>query len=282
MIKDVLVHLDGSTEDETCLVYAEAIASLSNGHLTGVYTNLLPDFAMAMPIDGGAAAAQIMGDLEDRSRENGNASCRLLRERLARVGVPNELRRFDATMRAMGELVASQARCSDLFVATRPYRGDGGGPWTDLIETVLFGSGRGLLLVPPGGRPHGPIKTVLVAWQDTREAARAVGEALTLIRPATSTVVVSINSNKRRSHDKGELEADIARHLDRHGALVEARVLDREERGVSEILLDQARRVSADLIVMGGYGHSRIREWILSGTTLEMLTVSEFPILIAN
>jgi nucleotide-binding universal stress UspA family protein len=94
---------------------------------------------------------------------------------------------------------------------------------------------------------------------------------------------VSVRLDKRRgAGDQGELEADIAKHLDRHGARVEAMVLDSDGREISEILLDQARRLSADLIVMGGYGHSRMRERMLSGTTLEMLTLSEFPILIAN
>lgn len=237
---------------------------------------------MAMPIDGGGAAAQIMGDREQQARAESDAACGRLTERFARLGVPNELRRFDAMPGAMGERIASEARCSDLFVATRPYGADGDARSNDLVEAVLFGCGRGVLLVPPGRRPHNPIQTVLVAWQDTREAARAVGEALPFIRRATRTIIVIVDSDKTGRDGEGEPEADIAKHLDRHGAKVEAHEVASEGREVSEVLLDQARRVSADLTVMGAYGHSRLREWVLSGTTLEILTVSEFPILIAH
>jgi nucleotide-binding universal stress UspA family protein len=280
MIKDVLVHLDGSAEDECRLAYAEAIASLSDGHLTGAYANFLPDFAM--PIDGGGAAAQIMGDLEEQTRAEGDGVCARLMERFARLGVPSEVRRYDAMPAAMGDRLALQARYSDLFVATRPYGKNGNAHWSDLVEAVLFGSRRGLFLVPPGRRPHGPIQTVLVAWQDTREAARAAGEALPFLQRATRTILVIVDLDNAGRDSKGAPGADIAKHLDRHGAKVEAREVASEGREVSEVLLDQARRMSADLIVMGAYGHSRLREWVLGGTTLEMLTLSEVPILVAH
>ena len=76
--------------------------------------------------------------------------------------------------------------------------------------------------------------------------------------------------------------AGITKHLRRHGIVAEARELASNGRAVSDVLLDEARRVSADLVVMGSYGHSRMREWVLGGTTVEMLTRSEAPMLIAH
>jgi hypothetical protein len=86
--------------------------------------------------------------------------------------------------------VAEQARYADLFVATRPY-GAGDTPvWLDLVESVLFGSGRGLLVVPPGYCRSGSVRTVLVAWNGSRESARVLGEGLGFIQDATRAVVL--------------------------------------------------------------------------------------------
>jgi nucleotide-binding universal stress UspA family protein len=93
---------------------------------------------------------------------------------------------------------------------------------------------------------------------------------------------VLVGSEPSETSPKDEPEADIARHLDRHGTKVEVSLLETGERTVCEVILDQARRMSADLIVMGGYGHSRTREWILGGVTCDMLSMSEFPILMAH
>ena len=82
--------------------------------------------------------------------------------------------------------------------------------------------------------------------------------------------------------EKRASEMDIARHLERHGTRVEVQMVESGASAVSEVILDQARRVSADLVVMGGYGHSRAREWVLGGATLEVLENSEFPILMAH
>jgi hypothetical protein len=174
MIKDVMVHLDGSAEDEIRLDYGQALASGERAHLTGVFTNLLPDLSIAMPFDGaGAAVIQVVTELEEQARKEGDATARRLSERLAGLGVPAGLRRFDETFGAMSVKVAEQSRYADLFIATRLY-GTGDTPvWLDLVEAVLFGGGRGLLVVPPGYRRPGPVGAALVAWNGSREAARA-------------------------------------------------------------------------------------------------------------
>lgn len=281
MIRDVKVHLDGTGEDEVRLLHAEALASLSGGHLTGLFTNPLPDYGMAVPFDAGGAAAQVIGDLEDRARQEGDAIGRRLEERFARLGVGHELRRLDARFGELQGLLASEARCADLFVATRPY-GEGAGALATLVaETVLFQGGRALYLVPPGRGLHQPFRTILVAWQDTREAARALREALPFVAGSSRLRLVLVDP-ERDEDGRGEPETDAARHLSRHGAKVEVGVVESRGRAVSDVLLEEAGRFSADLVVMGGYGHSRTRQWILSGTTRDMLTACERPILIAH
>src|SRR5215217_5593887 len=138
MIKDIMVHLDGSPEDEIRLEHGQAIATAGRAHLIGIFTNLLPDLTVAMPMDGGAAAMQVLTELEDKALQDGNATAKRLTERLAGLQVPSELRRFDETFGALSPRVVEQARCADLFIATRPYGDADTNAWSDLVEAVLF------------------------------------------------------------------------------------------------------------------------------------------------
>ena len=282
MLKDILVHLDGSADDELKLQHAEAIATASQGHLTGLFTNPLADLTAVMPLDGGAAAAQVVTDLDEESRRQGNIIQQRLAERFSRLSVPNEVRRVDGTPGQLADRAASEARWADLFVASRPYSRNGSAKWDELFEAVLFESGRGMYVVPPGRKPPDAIRRILVAWCDTRETSRAVAEALPFIEQATRTAVLLVDPQNGTAGEKRASEMDIARHLERHGTRVEVHMVESGASAVSEVILDQARRASADLVVMGGYGHSRAREWVLGGATLEVLENSEFPILMAH
>jgi nucleotide-binding universal stress UspA family protein len=122
---------------------------------------------------------------------------------------------------------------------------------------------------------------VLVAWRDSREAARALGEALPIIERSTATTVLAVNPDRAVLTNTRD-EEELATHLERHGATVDVRVVTSNGVRVSEVLRNEGRRLSADLVVMGSYGHSRVREWVLGGTTLEMMTSSELPILVAH
>jgi nucleotide-binding universal stress UspA family protein len=276
MLKDIMVHLDGSTEDEIRLGYGQAIASAWRAHLIGIFTNLLPDFPFAVPMEG-TAAVQIVAELKERARQEGDATSRRLAERLSSLQVPGELRRFDGTVDALCATVSEQARCADLFIATRPYRNADTLLWDDLIEAVLFGSGHALLLVPPGRRWEGEFRTVLIAWNGSREAARAVNEGLRFIDQAARIVLLVIDAD-------GESRpwAGIADHLKRHGIMAEVATAEGQGRRTGDVILDEARRVSANLVIMGGYGHTRLRERVLGGASLDVLTGSELPVLMAH
>jgi len=280
MIKDVLVHLDGGDDDELRLAHAEAIASASEARITGLFTNTLPDFALMTPMDGGAAAAEVLAELDEEARRSGDRTQQRLAERFMRLSVPNEIRRLDGTPGQLMKQAVSEARRSDLFVAQRPYDGNGSSAWDDLFESVLFGSGRGVYIVPPGRKPAEAIRRVLVAWRETRETARAIAEATPLIAKAARTCVLVVDPED--AGGKPTLDLDIARHLERYGTEVEVNLVPSNGRAVGEVILDQARRMSADLIVMGGYGHSRAREWILGGTSRDMLERTEMPLLMAH
>ena len=151
----------------------------------------------------------------------------------------------------------------------------------ELIEAALFGGGHGLYLIPPGFKPREAIRTILVGWLDTREAARAIAEALPLMCVAKSVEVVCIREPGEGRFGGAESLADIATHLARHDVATSVRMLSAEG-SAATTLLGEAHRISADLIVTGGYGHSRLREWVLGGVTRDLIHGSDLPILMAH
>jgi len=277
MIRDIMVHLDGSPEDEIRLEHGQAIASAGRVHLIGIFTNLLPDLTVAMPMDGGAAAMQVLTELEDKARQDGDATAKRLTERLASLQVPSELRRLDEISGVLSAKVVEQAHCADLFIATRPDGEADSLVWTDLVEAVLFGSGRALLLVPPGRHRQGPIQTVLVAWNGSREAARALREGLPFIEQAARIVVLVVDPPSDTMP-----WAEVEGHLARHGVVAEVATAESQDRRIADVILDEARSVSADLIIMGGYGHTRLREHVFGGATRDMFSAADSPMLVAH
>lgn len=274
--RDIAVHLDGSPEDETRLAHAEALAVSFQARLTGIFVNPLPDPAVYVG-DFGMLAVD---DLRDAVIENGNATEPRLQERLARLAPPHELRRIDASPGMLEEAVASEARWNDLFVATCP-RGRDNARWSAMVESVMFNGGRGLFLVPPQAPLRSVIRTVLVAWVDNRQSARAVAEALPFLRQAGQVHVVTVSEKAHGRMGGAEALADITAHLVRHGVEATATVLGTEA-SPADGLLAEAGRVGADLIVAGAYGHSRFREWILGGVTEDLLANSPLPLLVAH
>jgi nucleotide-binding universal stress UspA family protein len=125
------------------------------------------------------------------------------------------------------------------------------------------------------------MRTILVAWVDSRQSARAVAEAMPLIAQASQVHVVTVREQAHGRMGGAEVLADITAHLTRCGASVTANALQTETTP-ADALLDEARRISADLIVAGAYGHSRFREWVLGGVTADLLTSSPLPLLLAH
>jgi nucleotide-binding universal stress UspA family protein len=167
-----------------------------------------------------------------------------------------------------------------LFIATPPLSELAGFDRGDLAERVIFEGGHAVYLVPPGRKSARSIRNVLVAWRHTRESARAVAEFLPLVGAATTVRIVAVD--EKDAGVKEDKLAAIVNHLNRYGAKVEVSVTDANDAAIASVILDEARRTDADLIVMGAYGHSRFREWILGGVTQDMIARSDVPILMAH
>jgi nucleotide-binding universal stress UspA family protein len=275
MIKDVMVRLDGSAADEVRLSAVNDIADLFDSQVTGLFLNVMP--LVVAPEDGvGAMAAT---ELMEAAKEAGDKVEARLRERLNRLQKPVELRRFDILSDAAADVAVREARTSDTFVASRPN----GAPHEPehLIESVLFGSGRHLFLVPSRKLEKVIFERIVLAWNGSREAARALAEALPYLQKAKEVTVLVVD-DERPIELNATLGVDAVKHLKHHGinaTMHRARMRDND---VGATLIAETRRLKADLLVMGAYGHSRVREWLLGSATYTLLLKAPVPLLIAH
>jgi nucleotide-binding universal stress UspA family protein len=215
---------------------------------------------------------------ESERQQTAAVAARLDRD-LDATGLAHEVRRVEAYAGYLAEAIARQARTSDLFLATRPY----GDPRrrSYIEETALFSSGRPCFFVPPKGTPHAGYDTIFVAWKETREAARAVAESIPFLLKARNVVVAIVEEQGASERFGEEAGADIGRYLSRHGVTPEIRKINGWDYA-SAALENEIGAVRPDLVVMGGYGHSKLREWILGGATRDVLSSSGVPVLMAH
>lgn len=275
MIKDIAVQLTGSDEDEVRLSFAQSLASRFDAHLMGTHLHTLPDI---LDITEPARSAYIQTLLE-QSNAAYNHDHERLKGRLSKLHGSTELRRLHGMTADVGSELARLARQVDLFIGTRPY-GDPEAKYR-IEEAVLFGSGRGCLFLPPGGATHKAFRTILIAWDGSREAARSVAEAMPLLTEAGKVYVGQIVDPGQSLQEAEQLWAGIKAHLERYG--VDAALSQVEYRSnTGEQILEMAHQKGADLIVMGAYGHSRFIEWALGGATRYLLRYSTLPLLMAH
>lgn len=148
---------------------------------------------------------------------------------------------------------------------------------TAMVERILFESGRRVLLVPPGWRQKTLGRTILVAWDGSREATRALADARPLLAVADDVFLVTIDAESRG----GLAIADIAAHLRRLGLRCQQGTVPGSDRATSIALQEECEAVGADLMVMGGYGHSRLQEKLFGGVTRSLVATSPTPLLIS-
>lgn len=282
MIKDILVHLDGGAEDETRVAHARMLAEANGARLVGVLTALLPAFRVLADGVGDEGASHYDADARARC-ETHMARLEAIRlelcRRFANSAAMREVLRIDGFPETVCAQLVREVRRTDLLVATCPYRA-GHRRWDGLVEAAMLEGGRPLYLVPPGRPPADRIRSVVVAWKDGRELARAVGDAMPLLADAAGATLVCVPEPENPDPSDG-LDA-WAEHLRWHGVRASCRMLDGDAGPVGRLMIEEAHRLGADLIVLGAYGHSRLREWLVGGTTRDLLRLSDIPLLVAH
>ncbi|MEA3074123.1 MAG: hypothetical protein QOD29_5569 [Alphaproteobacteria bacterium] len=275
MIKDVMVHLDGTAADEVRLAAGNDIADVFHSHIVGLFLNVLP--VLIVPEDG--IGSMQSAELLNQARTAGDKVEEKLSQRLTRLQKPVELRRFDILNDTAGDVAAREARTADAFVALRPNGASRGAE--ELVEGVLFGSGRHVWLLPTRKSAKAAFDRILVAWNGSRESARALAEALPYLHKAKEAVVVVIDETSA-TEGQAIVGKDAINHLRHHGITAVLHRAIVRDNDIAATLIAEARRLKSDLIVMGGYGHSRLREWLLGGATYKLLHKSPVPLLIAH
>ena len=277
--KDLLVVLGSDAASRGRMALAAALSERFAAHLVGLYPFPVPDIPRTLGYYNPALFDPIFRELREKAQE----VCDREREAFEHAA---SLRGLSAEWRVTEGLEADpavHARYVDLTILGQldPDGGD-----TELIrprpELVALASGRPILAVPYAGQFETVGRRVLIGWNATREATRAVNDAMPLLAAADVVTVLTIDA--REAPDAhGELPgADISLHLARHG--VKATIERTVSAGVpaGEVLLSRAADLGADLLVIGAYGHSRMRELLLGGATRSILQSMTVPVLMSH
>ena len=272
MIKDVMVLLEGNSQDDVRMATAAEIARRFQSRIVGLFMNVMP-FRVAE--EGGNLNGSI--PLLNKARTFGDNIEEDLARRLAELWRDSELRRYDLPDDTRATIATRDARAADVFVAVRP---NGTPEDSNVVEEVLFGSGRHVFLVPDG-MDHFKLDHVIIAWNGTRESARGLAEAIPYLKLARRVTVLVVVRDLD-AEDEALLGTDAVGHLKHHGIEANLQQVKDEKDNVGATLLAEAERLQADLIVLGGYGHSRLREWLVGGVTQKLLHESHIPLLAAH
>ncbi len=283
-LKDILVHMDNGTRCEVRLRLAAAIARQHGAHLVGLYAADIPSpeyfYGATMPFAGGGAEDVVHRMRSDSAAASVNTET-AFRDLLRQEGLQGEWRYVEGQVPAT---VSLHARYADLAVVAQPNPYDSHDETNRdaIVVTPLMGSGRPVLIVPYAGSFSSVGEHVLVAWNASREAARAVNDALPLLRRAKKVTVLAVNP-RQGVDGHGEVPAaDIALHLARHGVTAEAAHTVAKGIADGEALLSYAADIGADMIVAGGYGHSRAREMVFGGVTRTLIQEMTVPVFLSH
>jgi nucleotide-binding universal stress UspA family protein len=290
-LKDLLVCIDPTTAGDARLKLAFNLARANNAHLASAYP--LPEAPIAHggpigfggvpgmtgiaeePVSPGSAVSEVFHEAELADRVEHR-----FKEELRRAGIDGEWHVVpDGDSAALIEL----AKSVDLTImGQRSPSSHSGGAARFRPENIVIAAGRPVLVVPYAGNFETVGKRILIGWDGTREANRALNDALPLLADAEVVTVMFVGSNERDLEQHRPALERITGHLRRHGINATAEGTLRGSLAISDILLSRAADLAADLIVTGGYHHSQLREALIGGVSRELLGHMTVPVLMSH
>ena len=274
MIKDIIVNLSVGAKANSASDYAISLAAAFNAHLTGIIFLYGP----TMPV---SRAGNVPPELEVIERHN-EAAVKAVRESFTaastHAGVKAESLTVSASLVSAGDQFGQIARRFDLAVVGQAE------PETkmveeNIIEAALFDSGGPVIIVPYIQRAPLRLDHIMVCWDGSRAAARAIRDAIPFLGRAGRIEVVNVTNEGKQDQIES---ADLGAHLARHELNAVIKRIPLGDVDVAAVLLSHAADEDVDFIVMGGYGHSRLREFVLGGVTRSMLRTMTVPVLMSH
>ena len=274
-IKDIVVNLSVAEGGSFAGDYAISVAAALDAHLTGIafaYNPIVPVAAT------GYIPPEVIDTQQRESDEAAKAAIGRFSAAADRAGVAAEPTTLAASFAGAGDQFGRIARRFDLAIVGQSE--DKGAVEELIAESALFESGRPVIMVPYIQRAPLKLDRVMVCWDGSRPATRAIADAMPLLERAGLVEVVIV------ANERGKLDeipgADMGQHLARHGLKVDVKRISEGSIDVADALLSHAADFSADFIVMGGYGHSRLREFVLGGVTHSILRSMTAPTLMSH
>lgn len=278
-VKTILVSLNDHARFDALMGVATQLASQHDAHLIGLY--VLP----AMVVNADTAmfvSVKLFEGYEKIHEQRAEEIAGRFAQEIQRQGVNGEFRKADSQTPCVADQVIAHGRQCDLLIIGQVNEDGSNGLELDFAERVTVEAGRPVIVVPLAGDFEKIGARVLVGWNATREAARAVHDAMPILERASEVHIVWANPE-----DDGELSddlpgAELATNLARHGIRVIAQPVPAHGPGVGDTLLNQVSDTGADLLTMGAYGHSRMRELILGGASRSILRQMTVPVLFSH
>ncbi len=275
MIKDLIVNLGLGLHDPAG-DFAISLAESFDAHVLGVafaYEPIIPVSDM-----GGIPSDLIETQRAEADKKSLRAVSRF--EKVAkRVGISAESLRVDASVSGASDRFASMARRFDLAVVGQPEPEKSAAD-IGIDEAVLLESGHPVLVIPYIQKQGPKLDRIIACWDGSRAASRAITDAMPFLQKAKHVDIVMVS---RKPEESDEIAgADLGQHLARHGLKIDLKRMVSPDTDVASVVLSYAADCSADMIVMGGYGHSRLREFVLGGVTRNILSAMTVPTLLSH
>jgi nucleotide-binding universal stress UspA family protein len=276
MVKDIIVNLSVTKEGSVVGKYAVSVAAALEAHLTGVAFIYDP----VVPISGaGYIPAEVIEIQREDNETAADAAIKSFTAATDQAGISAEPLITNASLAGAGDHFARMARRFDLAIVGQAEP-EISSMEQIIGETTLFESGRPMIMVPYIQKAPFKTDNVMICWDGSRTAARAVADAIPIIRKSGRVEIVIV-TNERGKEDEIE-GADIGQHLARHGLKVDVHRISGGNIDVADALLSHAADSGADFMVMGGYGHSRLREFVLGGVTRSIFESMTLPVLLSH
>lgn len=277
--QSILVFLPDTERAGRLIDIAKKLVRGKGGRLVGVHAGAQ---YLVYPSAGYAIPPEVYQAQVARSRERGQQIEKVFEQAMDGESVDSAWRYIDSGSAPAADRVMPLARCCDFVVAEMAQTQSESDPFGDLGETLALGSGRPVLLVPSDAKTEAPLRDILLAWDGSREAARAAFDALPLLIAAKEVHLVSVEEQVDRQTLFDVPAAEIAVTLAAHGVTCTTHRVTKGNEDTGEALLRTASETGADMIVMGLYGHSRLREFVFGGATRRVLKNAAVPIFVSH